>query len=495
MRKIKKSLVEYKSVFIISLTAAFVILGTLFISLFIRGYRPDLKNKILVPTGLLSVTSLPRSASVHINDRLTTATDDTINLPPGDYKIKIEKDGYLPWEKNITLKKEVVYQTNTHLFRSVPDLNPLTLSGAINPTLSPDGSRIVYSVASASASVDNGLYVLELSNSPLNIVRSSPKQISQNYKNITWASAYFTFSPDSQKILAYFKKDPSLSPSVFSPEWIENVSTAYLFGSQDTLSSKDLLDITLRLPILKEEWQETYQNLLIAKMDKLPKLFQSIASDSAAFIIWSSEEDKIAYLAKKDAIIPENIITPPPAQSTQIQERTIKAGHIYVYDLKDDTNFHIADQKDLAPNPNYSEINHQPVFLSWLPYSHHLTFIQDKKIKVIEYDSTNQLDLYGGQFDPQAVFPYPDGNKLIILTHPYDSAPENLYAIGIKWTFVGIVCTEKFELYSWNYNFYPPVVGSPRTLCLSACGGGGQHGVKCGARLKIIFCAGDFTEK
>jgi hypothetical protein len=432
MRKIKKSLVEHKSILIITTTLAFIVLGTLSISLFIRGYRPDFKNKILTPTGLLSVTSLPKSASVLINDRLTTATDDTINLPPGDYKIKIEKDGYLPWEKQITLKKEVVYQTNTHLFRSVPDLNPLTLSGAINPTLSPDGSKIVYSVASASASTDNGLYVLQLSNSPLNIVRSSPHQISINYKNINWATAYFTFSPDSQEILAYFKKDPSLSPPIFSIDWIENVSTAYLFGSQDTLSSQDLLDITLRLPILKEEWQDANQKMLAAKLNKLPKLFQQIASDSAAFIIWSTEEDKIAYLAKKDTVIPENIITPPPAQSTQIQEREIRAGHIYVYDLEDDTNFHIADQNDLAPNPNYSEINQQSVFLSWLPYSHHLIFIQNGRIKVIEYDGTNQQDLYGGQFDSKAVFPYPDGNKLIILTYPYDSAPENLYAIGIK---------------------------------------------------------------
>ena len=430
--KIKKSLAEYKSILIIGSTITFVVLGTLSISLFIRGYRPDFKNKILAPTGLLSATSTPKSASVHINDRLITATNDTINLPPGDYKIKIEKDGYSPWEKEITLKKEIVYQTNTHLFRSVPDLNPLTLSGAINPTLSPDGSQVVYSVASASASVDNGLYVLKLSNSPLNIARSSPKQVSANYKNINWPDAHFVFSPDSQKILAYFKKDQELSPTIFTKEWIKNVSTAHLFNSGDTIFSRDLLDVTLQLPFLKEEWLAIHQELTIAKLNKLPESFQKTASDSADFILWSSEENKIAYLADKDATIPENIITPPPAQSTQTQERQIKAGHIYVYDIEDDTNFHIADSQDLAPNPNYSEINNQPFFLSWLPYSHHLVFIQNNKIKVIEYDGTNNLDLYAGQFDQKVVFPYPDGNKLIILTHPYDSAPENLYAISIK---------------------------------------------------------------
>ena len=35
--------------------------------------------------------------------------------------IKIVKDGYLHWQKNIEVKKEIAYQTSTQLFRSSHD--------------------------------------------------------------------------------------------------------------------------------------------------------------------------------------------------------------------------------------------------------------------------------------------------------------------------------------------------------------------------------------
>jgi hypothetical protein len=124
-----------------------------------RGYRPDFKNGQLKGTGLLTANSYPKGAQVYINDKLTTATDDTLNLPPGDYQIKIVKDGYIPWEKNLKLEKELVTQTNALLFPAVPDLKPLTFTGALNLTPSPDGQKIAFVVASASATPKNGLYI------------------------------------------------------------------------------------------------------------------------------------------------------------------------------------------------------------------------------------------------------------------------------------------------------------------------------------------------
>jgi len=131
-----KSLLITISVFL------FIITSTFLITLIARGYQLDFNQPSgIKATGLLSATSKPKSASVYIDDRLFTATDDTINLPPDEYHIKIVKDGYLPWEKTIQIKKETVYQTDTQLFRSVPDLKPITFTGALNPQASPDFSR------------------------------------------------------------------------------------------------------------------------------------------------------------------------------------------------------------------------------------------------------------------------------------------------------------------------------------------------------------------
>ena len=83
-----------------------------------------------------------------------------LSLPNKNMKISdtwlgwyIPKFGY--WQKDIEIKKEVVYQTNTQLFRSSPDLKAITTTGAINPTLSPNGNLVIFSVASASASVSD----------------------------------------------------------------------------------------------------------------------------------------------------------------------------------------------------------------------------------------------------------------------------------------------------------------------------------------------------
>jgi hypothetical protein len=333
---------------------------------------------------------------------LTTATDDTLNLPPGDYHIKITKDGYLPWDKDIQIKKEVVFQTDAQLFRSAPDLKPITYAGAINPTISNDGSKVIFAVASASASQDNGLYLVEITDNPLLINKDIPRQISPNYPGTDWSQASFEFSPNSRQFIATFPGD------------------IYLLSLDTPITSKSLLDITPQLASIKQDWQSQTDQIIKAKIDRLPVSIQALVSTASANdISFSTSEDKILYLATKEADLPQNIITPPPAQSTQQQHRDIKSQNYYVYDLKDDTNFLIGPNLDI----------HQP---QWLPGSTNIIYNQSDKIKVVEYDSTNLKTVFAGKFDQNAICVSADGNKIITLTSAYHSAPENLYAITIR---------------------------------------------------------------
>ena len=394
---------DRKSLAVMAFVFSLVIFGTLAVSYLARGYQISFRQgPTLTSTGLLSVTSKPKSASVYINDRLTTATDDTLNLPPGDYHIKITKDGYLPWDKDIQIKKEVVFQTDAQLFRSAPDLKPITYAGAINPTISNDGSKVIFAVASASASQDNGLYLVEITDNPLLINKNIPRQISPNYPGTDWSQATFEFSPNSRQFIATFPGD------------------IYLLSLDTPITSKSLLDITPQLASIKQDWQTQTDQIIKAKIDKLPASIQALVSTASANdISFSTSEDKILYLAIKEANLPQNIITPPPAQSTQQQHRDIKSQNYYVYDLKDDTNFLIGPSLDI----------HQP---QWLPGSTNIIYNQSDKIKVVEYDSTNLKTVFAGKFDQNAIYVSADGNKIITLTSAYNSAPENLYAITIR---------------------------------------------------------------
>ena len=166
--------------FFISVAALiFIVAGTTLAIFWARGYRPDLKNGTLKGTGLLSANSFPTGATVYVDNRLTTATDNTINLAPGEYEVKIVKDGYISWEKKLKLSEELVTQTDALLFPAATNLNALTYIGAINPVPSSDGQKIAFCVASASSTLKNGLYLLDLSNRTLSF-RSEIRQIATN---------------------------------------------------------------------------------------------------------------------------------------------------------------------------------------------------------------------------------------------------------------------------------------------------------------------------
>jgi len=106
--------------------------------------------------------------------------------------------------------------------------------------------------------------------------------------------------------------------------------------------------------------------------------------------------------------------------------------------------------KTIPPASNPQEIEtdlaklkaqYLPLFANmpqWLSTSQHLIFTDRKsptdqsgKIEIIEYDGTNLVTVYTGQFEDDFVFPWPSGNKLVILTS-LNSLATNLYAINLR---------------------------------------------------------------
>jgi len=397
---------EKKSLLVIFFVIVFIIGATVGIIFFAQGYQISTKGKIsFLATGIISATSKPKSASVYVDDKLLATTDNAINLPPGNYNIKIVKDGYLPWQKSIQVKKEIAYQTNTQLFRSSPDLKPLTVTGAINPAVSPDGTLVVFAVASASAAKNNGLYLIGLSDNVVFLIKNEAKQLSSDLQNLDWSKFTFTFSPNSKQILAHNTTTNSGN---------------YLIDLTTTTDYKNLYDVTAKLSLIKEDWDLQEQQIIKSNLALLPVELQPfISTSSAKNALFNIDNTMVLYLAQIDGNLKKDIITPPPAQSTQTQSRDILKDHYYIYDLKDDTNF-LLGTKDSLYNP------------SWIANSNNLIYIEDQKIQTVEYDSTNRQTLFAGNFNKNAVYPWLDGSKIITLTAPYSNAQENLYSITIK---------------------------------------------------------------
>lgn len=386
-----------KSLLIILSVALIVVSSTFLISIFARGYRLDTSSGFkLKATGLLSVTSKPKFASVYINNLLTTATDDTLNLVPGNYQIKITKDSYHSWEKNIQIKPELVNQIEAQLFRSSTELRPLTQHNILNPAASPDNTKIIYALASSSASnKESGLYLMELTELPLLMSRSNERLLFPSTASLDWSKYSFGFSPDSRQILATANHN----------------ATVYLFSLEQNQNINSLYDISLRLTQIKKEWQESKEKITKDKLVKIPIEFQAFIATNSAILSLNFNEDKLVYQAAQNSQIPNLLPSPPPTQSTQLQARNLSKDSYYVYDLKEDTNFLIGP----------SSLGQ----ISWIPYSNNLLFVENNQVRVCDYDATNYQTIYSDSSPPGLLLPTPDGYRLII-------SRDTLHSITIK---------------------------------------------------------------
>ncbi|HKY74190.1 MAG TPA: PEGA domain-containing protein, partial [Patescibacteria group bacterium] len=449
-----------------------------------KGYRPTMNGDVR-GTGLLAANSVPNGAQVYINGKLTTATDTTITLDPDEYDIEIKKDGFIPWKKKLTIEKELVAQTNALLFPAAPSLSPLTFTGATNAAPSPDGERIAFYAASASAQTKNGLYVLELSDNLLSLQRGS-RQISREIKGFDLEHSTIAWSPDgSQLLVAYDGHSILLDPTRMNT----------LDGSQDA---------TPNLPRVFSEWEEELYKRERTRLAKFPDELQRVATQSAVNVYFSPDDERIMYTATASSTLKDTLIPAIPASNTQPQERMLTVGGIYVYDRKEDRNFRIgtdalekyalAVKKTLPTKKTGSSVeaaknaaqvetipyvfakkllatdlysskqqslttsssffkrlqgsttqetiaNFQRHYsslgthgLQWFPNSRHVMGIRGDMVFIKEYDNANETVLYSGPFSESFVFAWPNGSKLVLLTRLRQSQdnPPNLYAVTLK---------------------------------------------------------------
>jgi len=79
------------------------------IILYAQGYGFDWEKRTIVSTGGIYLKSSPSRAEIYINDKLRGKTNGFVKrLIPKVYNIKITKDDYHAWEKNISVKPGLV---------------------------------------------------------------------------------------------------------------------------------------------------------------------------------------------------------------------------------------------------------------------------------------------------------------------------------------------------------------------------------------------------
>ena len=356
--------------------------------------------------------SEPDGASVYINGDLKTATNASISLSPGTYDVEVRKDGFFTWGKRLTIEKEIVTQTFISLFKNVPSLSPVTSLGAVNPVMSEDGAKIVFSILPSKDVMSDkaGLWALDTFSLPLGF-GAGPKRITDG--DMTGAS--YIFSPDGRQVLL------TISNSIFL------IDTGSFTAQNQRINIASKKDATITGWITEKENKD--QNLI----KNLPPELIDILSRKSSSFVFSPDNNVILYTASSSGTLPDGLVRPLPGASTQRQERNIQAGHTYVYDIKEDRNFLITDQEVAINNQQLTVNSPQGSALRWMSSSRHLLFAQSGQVTVMDYDGTNRQVVYSGSYFAPSAFPFSNTTKLLILTNlgaPSGSA--NLYTLTVK---------------------------------------------------------------
>ena len=377
-----------------------LIVGTLLYigAMYARGYRFDKNAGKLSPRGLLVVKSNPDGAQVYLDGTLKTATNTNLSLAPGGYKLEIKKDGYRTWSKEITIEKEVVTEADAALFKVAPALSPITFFGAGFPVESDDFSKIAFSVPATTENLaldKEGLWIIETINLPIGFSRDPRRIADGDLVKATWS-----FSPDSRQIL------------------LKTLTGTYLLDTGTFTPQVKRVGINLTVDKLLQNWIKERDIRVKSQLKNAPKELAEILTTKATNIFFSPDETKIIYLASADASIPKELIKPIPGASTQTEERDIKKGRTYIYDIKEDRNFMITDKAQT---------------LRWYPTSKQILLTDKDKIVLLDYDGTNKQEVYSGSYSFPFAFPTANADRIIILTNlGASSTTENLYTLILK---------------------------------------------------------------
>lgn len=385
----------------------FLIVAISFI-LFARGYRVDFEKQSVSSTGILAISSAPKAAQVFINGEFRGVTDLNLNMPPGHYKIEVKKEGYIPYTKSLTLRGELVEAIDPILFPINPSLTPVTNLGITHATpVGVTGKILVFSEAGDAQR--DGVYIFTSTNRPLTFLPPIKPILLKSTlpANVTLMNPVVQFSNDYKDAVIEFSSTDS---------------TTYAYVISLDNENVELFDVDqINKQTLINAWEKERDELTLKILGAYPKEIRKIASDSFGMVRYSPDETKILYRAKRNVTLPL-VINPPLIASNQTPEtRTLQKDHTYVYDMREDKNYHIADA---AVNPN---------ILLWYNDSKWLVFRQNNHIVVQMYDGTTKQTVYSGPIEQDFLSVNQDGRIMILANlNPAENKLPDLYQVGIR---------------------------------------------------------------
>jgi hypothetical protein len=254
------------------------------------------------------------------------------------------------------------------------------------------------------------------------------------------------FSRDPRRVT-----DGNLDESswVWSPDASEILLTTptgdFLLDSSKFTPQSQRVNISSTRSQILSKWEEKRKEKVDAKVRSLPIELQDILNRKSSQIQFSPDQEMVLYTASSSGILPDDLARKLPGASTQRQERDIKVGRTYIYDIEEDRNF-LIDEGEVGftgivnnytrvakPSSWRLEVGETKRSVAWYASSRHLILSEDSKITILDYDGTNRQVVYSGSYVAPSTLPTLSLDRILILTNlGGNSNLPNLYSLSIK---------------------------------------------------------------
>lgn len=398
----KKRLILYIiAFFFLVLTAGLVIFAA-------NGYYFDFKEKKIKKHGMIVVRSIPKNVNVFLDNNFKkNKTPINISTLPGSYNLKIEKDGYVTWQKQISVDSGLATWVD-YIFLIPKDkkITPITTEGIKSFQISHDESRVAFVdlknniwTANLNNNEQKKIYsseiyekeieILDWSSNDKNLLIKTTEENNKNYKLIKEnETALFNNMPEMEKIEFAENSDErflGLSGSRLyaiggqeNPIIEEGVSTFAqsqnnLFFVKNNGQENDIFKASFDLKT-KDKLQTEKNQKITLFPGKNQKLVYTTGTDNELFLLNDNKEK-----------IGSNVLDVSWAKDDKkINYKT--PNEIHVYTLETD------DPKE--PKNRITTRLSVPIDKCiWFFDSKHIIFKSEKTISLIELDGENSTPL------------------------------------------------------------------------------------------------------
>jgi dipeptidyl aminopeptidase/acylaminoacyl peptidase len=337
----------------------------------------------LIGVGIIQVDTTPDNSRIYLNNKFVEDRDFNIeNLRPGDYTIKVEKDNYSPWQKEVEVVEGKITPLKVKLFPSNPSLTAATFNGVFSPKISPDGHKIVFGIA---AEGKRGLWVLDLEDPQLFFNNNNLRQVATDSDTVTFSNSTFTWSPDSNSLLVETKNNST------------NELVAFVLNQGNLNNTPQ--NIVSRLEEQKRTWTEENTRVQNDRLKNLGSEAENLVKGAKELLFSKDNSAVIAVKEDNSAVVYDTKPTPVPGAKPMI------------------TNLAVAER-----------------YFWFQDGTKHIVALEKNIISLMDTDGTNKASIFTGDFDPSSVFSWPDGSRLVLsinLNSRSNPLP-NLYTIDLR---------------------------------------------------------------